>query len=261
MRQCARRARSRRYGGSARTSAVLVLRGVVEPRVGSGHVADAVLEQPPAVARVRRLSLVEDPVALEVELPQPSAREREARRDVRRLPVVERLRDLDAFAVRAARVEPVHERLVVGPLRGRVVEAFGCLAQRSDHLPGEAHEPAPPRPRVPGALGPRASRTASSSGPPNSEPSRVMLPPSGFGEHGRERRERRGTRQITARTSRSRSRPRVAISASTQNRASGHHAENQNGNCAALGEQQPEQPRAGSALPQRSRSARRAAAV
>ena len=115
------------------------------------------------------------------------------------------------------------------------------LARRGDHLPGQRPRAARDRDRREARpAGARAGR-ASSTGPPNSEPRRVMLPPSGFGtsqtsvasgQVGDEHRAHVALRR------RCRASP---ASARTQKSASGHQAENQNGNSPALGEQQAEQ--------------------
>ena len=57
------------------------------------------VDQPAPVALRGQAAFVEEAVALAVELAQPSAREREARRHVRGLPVVEGVDDLDAVAL------------------------------------------------------------------------------------------------------------------------------------------------------------------
>jgi len=96
----------------------LVARGVVQRHVGQRDVADCELVQPGAVASAVERVIVEKGVVATVELAFPAARERHRARDVGRLPVVLRERDLDPERAAPAFEEAQQRLVVAGAKRG-----------------------------------------------------------------------------------------------------------------------------------------------
>ena len=140
----------REVGLAAQQELALGDRGLVEGHVGQRHVLDAVLEQPLVVAdRVERV-LVEDRVAIHVELALPATRQRHDGGDVGRLVVPFGERDLDATDDVGLVLQEADERLVVRGFGGRVavgredgVERRHPLPQQQDRQ-GQGQQ-APPR--------------------------------------------------------------------------------------------------------------------
>src|SRR5205807_7604231 len=91
--------------------------GVVELRVGQRDPANPVVAQPTAILPARQVAVVEDAISQQVGLPQPATREREPRRQVGGLPVVEGVGNLDPLALGALLGKPPLQWLVVR-LRG-----------------------------------------------------------------------------------------------------------------------------------------------
>ena len=153
----------------------LGLRRLVEWRVGQRDVLDGVVVEPLPVRRRGQRAVVEDRVDADVELALPAARQRNLRRDVGRLPVVQRERDLDA--VRLTVVELLDQPGVVARVGRRIASGGEDPVDGGQPLPRQqrADEHARQRGAEP------ATARRSRGGAAVYMPSRVMLAPSALG--------------------------------------------------------------------------------
>ena len=154
----------------------LARRRVVDRRVGQRDEAHRVVVEPAAIARRReRTVVIEERVALAVDLALPAARQRDVRRHPPRLPVVVGERDLQAEGPAALRAQEAEQPVVVALVHGCVAGGPRPVVDRRHPLPVQERAAR----AGPGRAGSCARRARRRTGPAKSAPRRTTLPPIG----------------------------------------------------------------------------------